>query len=271
MKIAAILTVHNRKEKTIKCLEALYGNICDVELCCYMTDDGCTDGTVEDVKEKFSQVEIVKGDGTLFWNRGMIKAWETAEKWDYDFYLWLNDDTILVHDAISRLMKAAKETKFESIIVGSTCISNSNRTLTYGGRGNNKKHTMIAPDESKMVECTTFNGNIVLIPRKVFKAIGKNDPFYHHSFGDIDYGLTANKAGFKNYIAPGFYGYCERNYPVPLFRRKGYGIIKRYKLLYSPLGYNPIEDYHLNSKFVPKYKCIIWFIRLHLNVLFTKK
>lgn len=270
MRIAVILTVHNRKEKTLKCLEALYEENCDAELCCYMTDDGCTDGTAEAVSDLFQQVNIVKGDGTLFWNRGMWKAWEAAEKRDYDFYLWLNDDTILIENAISRLLKAAEETKHKSIIVGSTCASSNDNSLTYGGRGGDKKHTIIAPDTNRLVECVTFNGNIVLIPRKIFKFVGKNDFFYRHSFGDIDYGLCVYKAGFKTYIAPGFYGFCERNNPIPIFRRKQYSLIKRYKLLYSPLGFNPFEDFYLNKKYYPLWKCCLWFIKLHINVLFPK-
>ena len=45
------MTVHNRKEKTLKCLSQIYSmNIPeDVKLDVYMTDDGCTDGTPETV------------------------------------------------------------------------------------------------------------------------------------------------------------------------------------------------------------------------------
>ena len=68
-----------------------------------MTDDGCTDGTIEAVRDKFHDVRIVKGDGSLFWNRGMLKAWEAAstEK-SYDYYIWLNDDTIIKPQTIIR-------------------------------------------------------------------------------------------------------------------------------------------------------------------------
>ena len=88
-RIAALLTVHNRKDKTLACLGDLYkqhlpeGVVMEV----YLTDDGCTDGTRESVKEKFPQVVIVNGDGSLFWNRGMIAAWKEAAKCDYDYYL----------------------------------------------------------------------------------------------------------------------------------------------------------------------------------------
>lgn len=90
--IAILLTVFNRKDKTIKCLEKLYEQlpIEGYEVNIYLTNDGCTDGTPEAVKKRFPQVKIVDSQGNLFWNRGMYMAWETAAKEkDYDFYLWL--------------------------------------------------------------------------------------------------------------------------------------------------------------------------------------
>ena len=69
----------------------------------YLTDDGCTDGTPEAIKRQFPKVHIIKGDGNLFWNRGMYRAWEEAAKQDYNFYLWLNDDSYLVDGALFTL------------------------------------------------------------------------------------------------------------------------------------------------------------------------
>ena len=54
--IAVLLTVFNRKEKTIQCLKRLYnilpleGYLVDV----YLTDDGRTDGTPEAAAEQFT-------------------------------------------------------------------------------------------------------------------------------------------------------------------------------------------------------------------------
>lgn len=80
--IAVLLTVHNRKEKTLCCLQNLFKqkipNGYQIEV--YLTDDGCTDGTPEAVHEQFPAVHIIKGDGSLFWNRGMYTAWDTAGK-----------------------------------------------------------------------------------------------------------------------------------------------------------------------------------------------
>ena len=74
--VAVLLTVHNRKNETLRCLSCLYSQESQLiySLSVFMTDDGCTDGTIEAVRDKFHDVRIVKGDGSLFWNRGMLKA-----------------------------------------------------------------------------------------------------------------------------------------------------------------------------------------------------
>jgi GT2 family glycosyltransferase len=72
-RIAVLLTVFNRKEKTKTCLQALFSQELAGEACIevFLTNDGCTDGTPEMVKTLFPQAHLVEGDGQLFWNRGM--------------------------------------------------------------------------------------------------------------------------------------------------------------------------------------------------------
>lgn len=269
--IAVIMTVHNRCQKTLVCLDSLFGQQKgNYEIEVYLTDDGCTDDTVPQITEKYPSVKIIQGDGHLYWNRGMLAAWKEAAKTDHDFYLWLNDDTILVDDAICRLLETSAECGAKSVIVGSTQDDISNATITYGGRTKSRKHHLVLPDNNRSKLCDTFNGNIVLISNYVFTKIGYNDEYFSHGFGDIDYGMNVVRNGFHNYIAPGIYGYCQRNNPIPMFRRKGNSIAERYKLLYSPLGFNPKEDFHLNRKYYNIVLCCLWFIKLHINVLITK-
>ena len=78
--IAVLLTVFNRKEKTLLCLKNLYQQTLPNEyrIDIYLTNDGCTDGTPEAVKEQYPQVNIINAQGNLYWNRGMHLAWQTA-------------------------------------------------------------------------------------------------------------------------------------------------------------------------------------------------
>lgn len=53
-RIAVLMTVHNRKDKTVTCLRHLF-NVPRVFLTIevYLTDDACTDGTVAAVKNEY--------------------------------------------------------------------------------------------------------------------------------------------------------------------------------------------------------------------------
>ena len=81
--IALLLTVHNRKDLTLKCLESIYQGI---QLCAsdtysfnvYMVDDASVDGTSEEVSKRYPSVNIISGNGELYWCRGMFVAWTTA-------------------------------------------------------------------------------------------------------------------------------------------------------------------------------------------------
>jgi len=266
--IAVLLTCHNRKEKTLCCLQNLFS--CALpenhKLHIYLTDDGSTDGTADAVKEKFPEVKIIQGNGKLFWNRGMHLAWETAAKErNYDFYLWLNDDTNLYSNALTELLQVASAKNNESIICGTTCYKG---TTTYsGGKFVNGIVRLVPNGEAQ--ECECFNGNVVLIPKYVFDKIGFNDSFYNHSFGDLDYGLFARKKGIKLYLSPKIMGECEgHSEKLPVWDNPEYSFKKRWQNLHSPLGLNPVELFHFNKKHFGILFAIRRYISIYIRVIF---
>ena len=108
---AVLLTVFNRKDKTLQCLSQLFDQLPveDIQIDVFLTDDGCTDGTAEAVENLFPSVHILEGSGDLFWNRGMLMAWKAAaDARDYDAYLWLNDDTFLYEGTLTSLQRFDK-------------------------------------------------------------------------------------------------------------------------------------------------------------------
>lgn len=239
--LAVLMTVHNRKQITLACLKNLYEQelphdyIVDV----YMTDDGCTDGTSEAVTDMFPRVNIVYGNGCLYWNRGMIAAWRAAvENCDYDYYLWLNDDTVLEDDSVRMLLCCADETGDKAIIVGSTCDTAGIGVITYSGYGKDGKR--ITPN-GRLQQCEYFNGNIVLIPRCVFGLVGMNDSRFSHSIGDFDYGLRAKKKGVCSFVTPKILGRCDRHNRIPVWCDPNVSFMRRLKSFVSPLGAAPFE------------------------------
>lgn len=234
--IATLLTVHNRKEKTLLCLQCLYKQVPieGYKLDVYVTDDGCTDGTPKAIREEFPQVTIINGDGSLFWNRGMYAAWsKAAETADYDYYLWLNDDTFLFDNAVSRLLSSSNNHDDEAVIIGSSCSIMNNSIITYGGILTKGGRITDVHEEHF---CDTFEGNIVLIPKYVYKMIGKNDHIFHHAVGDNDYGYRSSKAGIKIFTGIGAFGTCEQHDKPAKWTDPNMPLNVRWKDYFSPYG-----------------------------------
>lgn len=267
MNIAVLITVFNRKQKTLECLDRLYcqdfTEKCDMEV--YLTNDGCTDGTPEAVRLRYPSVHIINGDGNLFWNRGMYVAWCEAEKTQHDYYMWLNDDTLLFDDAVEYLLKLSKEKDDKAIIIGTT-LDTGKKHLTYGGFD---RHGHLITDIKEVTECYTWNGNIVLIPKYVYEHIGKNDPIFHHAIGDTDYGLRARKVGISSFLSDRPCGTCDLHPSMPKWKDSTIPMIKRFKYLYMPggNGSNPIQFFIFKRRHYGLIKAIGTFISNHLHTL----
>lgn len=244
--IAALLTVHNRCEQTLACLEKLYSQeIPDgVQLDVFMVDDGCMDGTAESVKQQFPKVQIIHADGSLYWNRGMHRAWEVAAaEREYDYYLWLNDDTGLVTNAVRSLLELSESRENNIIAIGAT-RSNARGGLTYGGRIG----CYIPVCDGTPHEVEHFNGNIVLVPKAVYNILGNLDYYYSHSKGDFDYGIRAKKAGIRMFQCGEVLGVCEAHDKLSAWCDPEIPLRKRWQLMHLPNGMPPKETFHLEKQ-----------------------
>lgn len=217
-KIAVLLTCHNRRQTTLSCLEALFKNSIPEggSFQVYLVDDGSKDGTSESVRTLFPSVHVINGDGNLYWNGGMRVAFAQAMNTGFDYYLWLNDDTLLYPNALTQLLKVAEEvTSTERkpvVVVGSTHAQEGGH-VNYGGvalNGGWWKASIVVPGD-KPVPCDTLTGNCVLISKGVVQQTGNLDSAYIHTMGDIDYGFRVIAAGFPLVVMPGFAGTCQSN------------------------------------------------------------
>ena len=263
--IAVLITCFNRRAKTIACLEALFANrlLNGLQLVVFLVDDGSIDGTSVAVLSKFPAVRIIQGNGNLYWGGGMRLAFAEALKQDFDYYLWLNDDTILYSDAIVRLFQAQKETEMLSrngvIIVGTTRDSMTGKP-TYGGQrrsssGHNLRFDLVTPSD-RPIPCDTINGNFVLISRVVAFNIGNLDQVFVHSMGDIDYGLRAVKAGYQLWVMPGFAGTCSWNASRDTFIDATLPLHQRLKRMLGPKGL-PLASWKVLTK---RHSGSFWFV-----------
>lgn len=238
VRVAVILACYNRKDRTLQCLERLFRAAAKVpyaKLSVFLLDDASPDGTGDAVLHHYPMVKVIQGAGDLFWNRGMHRAMTIAMEEGFDYYLWLNDDTMLAESALANFIETSdrlrERTNKDGIVVGTTETEFGSGLATYGGRVRLSKwrplqFQLVLPGAAPS-PCDTMNGNCVLIPASVVARIGALDPVFRHSMGDTDYGFRARKAGFDIWVMPGFAGVCPKNRPegewvdrkVPLSRR----------------------------------------------------
>ncbi len=270
-RIAILLTVFNRREITLKGLRSLHNAISKLpadkyKFNIYMTDDGCTDGTSEAVQDQFPEVTIVYSKGDLFWNRGMFLAWKSASKLkDFDFYLWLNDDIVLFENALDIVFSNSKSKDYKSVIVGATCDSKTKTKTTYSGYTSKRNRI---PVNGELQECDYFNGNLVLIPFYVYKIVGTNDPIFHHSLGDFDYGLRMKVAGLHSFVSSCFVGVCDRHNCLPKWCDPEISFTNRWKNYLSDLGAAPRDNFIFNKRHYGVFYAIRCLSLSFLNFLF---
>lgn len=228
MKIAVLLTCFNRKNKTVSCLTSLYHALDvynekiedKIDLFIYLTDDGCTDGTADAVRNNFAEKNIIilQGNGNLYWAGGMRFAWNEALKMHsvWDFYLLLNDDVDLVDILFNELLNTHKycidNYKMAGIYSGITSSKSDHNKMTYGGNVWKNKFlglsTRLQPNGKPQV-CNTTNANILLVAKDVVDKIGIFYDGYSHGKADYDYSITASKNNIPVLLTSNFCGRCD--------------------------------------------------------------
>jgi len=222
-----------------------------ISLAIYLVDDGSSDGTTKAVSADFPDVHIIQGDGSLYWNGGMRLAWSHALEIGYDFYLWLNDDSMIHRDAISNIVKTYHNLvvngESPGAVVG-TMVSPDKKNVTYGGRLcgsliNPLSFGQVMTPTDKPEKCDFINGNFTLIPELSVRKIGILSDAYTHSIGDFDYGLRLKEVGLSCWVAPGTYGECQENSSVGSCIDNSLSIAERKEKMQSISALPPVNEW----------------------------
>lgn len=204
MRFHVVIPVFNRLPLTIRCLESLSAQT-DKGMEIILIDDGSTDGTSEVVQERFPEVQVIRGDGTLWWsgavNLGVRRALSSAAPDDY--ILLVNNDTYFESDFVARCRDAAR--KYPNTLVGSVFVDPYTGEL-HGGIvvdwytakftwvNNGKSIEDFPPGHVESVSLLTGRG--VIVPCKVYRDIGLYDDHYFEQHGDTEFSRRAYLNGY---------------------------------------------------------------------------
>lgn len=223
-KAALVIPVHNRRETTLQALRSLAridrGGL-DVRI--FIVDDGSTDGTGEAITKNFPEVTLITGDGSLHYAAGTNRGIEAALRWEPDYIVAMNDDSVFHEQFLQRLIATAKANPRS--VVGALLLLWDRPHLVFQVAPEWKTlsggwlipEDLTAFDKGELpFEVEGIVGNCVLYPVEAIRENGLMDEKkFPHGWGDTQYTTRMRKSGWKLLVDPKALVWCEPNTHPP--------------------------------------------------------
>ncbi len=226
-RVEIITPVFNRRDITLQCLKSLSRIKTDgLDVHIIIVDDGSTDGTAEAIAEKYPEVEIIKGDGNLWFTGGMNRGIEAALGYEPDYVLAINNDAVFEENFLQYMIECAEENSRS--VVGSLLllwdtphkifqVSPRWETFSGGFRHWVKQTVWTVPEKPWEVEIIV--GNCILFPVSAISECGLMDEKRFPHYGDAEYTPRMRRLGWKLLIEPRARVFCQPNTPPPSIRK----------------------------------------------------
>lgn len=223
--VSVIIVSYNTKNKIMECIRSVIDHTNEV---CYeiiVSDNGSSDGSVEEIKRKFPDVVLIENNCNLGFGRANNRGLDAA-RGKYIFYL--NSDTRIENDAIDQFVRFWRNNgKREKIGALGAQLLDNNHNLTHSGASfPSYKHFCLSQ----------ARGNLICLAKYLIKKI-KLDGLYidkvlkprrkqpgKSQIGEIDY-ITGADLFLKNNDNARFneeyFMYCEETELEVILAKKG--------------------------------------------------
>ena len=202
-----VIPVFNRLRFTQACLRSLQQQT-DQAFRVIVVDDGSTDGTSEQLVAEFDDLEILRGNGQLFWTAAVNLGIRRALALGADRVMTLNNDVVAPPGFVAEMLRWSR--RQPRALIGPLELDAANGQPIFGGEVFNFfTHTthrlldVLPPaDRTGLHPVTYLPGRGLLVPAGVFEAIGLFDERrLPHYLADYDFTSTARRHGFPVYVS----------------------------------------------------------------------
>jgi GT2 family glycosyltransferase len=207
--VAVITINYNKTDYTIACVESiLKSNHKNYSI--VIVDNGSNPMeyqkllTIEDEKIRIERIENNCG-----YVGGINHGLKSALKFNADFYLVMNNDTLIDKNAMSELLITSHKSNHNCIVSGKVYNMDDPKTLQYIGqwcKSKNKFEYTSYVKNSKEIDTGQFDKDMEmdmlddifwLIPKEVFSKIGYYSHYFYLYGEQNDYSLRAKNEGIK--------------------------------------------------------------------------
>jgi GT2 family glycosyltransferase len=210
--VSIVILNWNNPQDTIECLHSVlslnYPNFSTL-----VVDNGSTDDSVSKIKDNYPDIEIIETNKNLGYAEGNNIGIRHAIQSGADYILVLNNDTIVETNMLMELVRVA-ESRLDAGMIGPTiyCTNPNDKLFAAGSfvlwRQGDLDHrgmfelpgSYVYGNNPELVDFIVGCG--VLIPRSVVEKIGLLESKYYLNFEDVEWGVRANRYGYKVFYAP---------------------------------------------------------------------
>ena len=202
--VSIILVNWNGKDDTVECIDSIYKNTNHKNYEIILVDNASSDDSVKILKRKFPKVKIIENKENL----GFSKANNVgANKSKSKYLVFLNNDTIVEKNWLSRLLKDIKD-KEVGIVMPKIIYSGSDKINTTGGNmsifgmafviGKGEKKMVLNKKEDRF----WASGCCTLMEKNLFEKVsGFDERFFLYS-EDLDLSWKVLNEGKKIIYEP---------------------------------------------------------------------
>ncbi len=190
-----------------------------------LIEDACSDGTVEKCRAEFPEVEILHGNGDLWWSGAINMGTQHALERGAELVMWINDDVRVEPETIGHLVATVERNGPRSIACARIKLTDSSAPEWRGGpppwhpEFNGRKSNEVPAQGDVPIEHPP-GGQGVVIPAQCVREIGQIDVRnFPHYWADHDFHYRAMRAGYKYFITAEAVVWNVPNKPRPEVQR----------------------------------------------------
>jgi GT2 family glycosyltransferase len=210
----------NARDYLARCLESIGAQSAGLSVEIIVVDNGSTDGSVQCVRQRFPSVTLIENTA----NVGFVQATNQAMRLSRGRYvLWLNNDTVVLDQALARLVQFMDE--HPAVGICGPKVLNRDGTIQnqcrrgfptpwaafayfsglsrlFPRREFFSRYLMTYCHEDEVHEVDAVSGCCLLARRQVVEQAGLIDTAYHSYGEELDYCAVAKERGWTVYYYP---------------------------------------------------------------------
>ncbi len=218
--VSVVIVSHNTQDLLETCLEALYENNRDLSLDVWVVDNASADDSVEIVRRRFPNANLVVNSANHGFARAANQALAQAQG---DFLALLNPDSRLIGNSLLEMVRFLKESPQVGIVGGA--VTNADGTVDPAShRGLLTPFSVFAKAvgldrlfprsrtlaqynmrwlrPTERAEVRSVSGSFLMIRREALEVIGLLDERFFLYAEDHDWCMRAGAAGWKVFFLP---------------------------------------------------------------------